>query len=315
MLMTKEISVGLFNYENGGRKKDGTYDFSKLRQAFDTVEEAPDLLLINEAKGWKANGNTLLHTAVNALAQRLEKPYVGEIGCGIRGDATTPALIYDPTRLRLESWGNDSVDNDDKRNTGTLHISGDPSAKFRVAIRHFDYVDGSARTAEAHQTKGLATGLPTLLGGDLNNSASGPYHPDTDWTTAREDLRRTKARMLEDGSFAADTTAMDLMLGDWDYETRQRSPYVRALGKASIGWLALAELAHQSGTSPEEAFKSSVNPKPGEAELLIDWLLINKAWESKGGLVPGTYHVHEPTTAIPEEYPSDHRLITATLKL
>jgi len=311
--MTKEVSVGLFNYKNGGRTRNGNYEFSGLQQTFDTTGEAPALILLNEAKGWKANGNQTLHMAVNALSERLKRPYVGEIGCGIRGDATTPALIYDPTRLRLDFWGNDSAANKDQENTARMHVMGRQATQFRVAIKQWNPEHGSLRQLEAHNTSGLTIGMPTLLGGDLNNAASG-LHVDMDWSKASDRLRKTKAKLLADGTYTADTDAMDLMLGDWDAEHETRTKQARALGQEAIGWHALAELAYQNGTPLEEAIKSTVNRGPeAGGGLLIDWLLVNNAW--KEGLVAKTYHVHEPIASDPEDYPSDHRLVTATLEI
>lgn len=311
--MAKEVSVGLFNYKNGGRSRNGNYEFSGLQRAFDTIEEAPVLILLNEAKGWKADGNVALHMAVNALSERLKRPYVGEIGCGIRGDATTPALIYDPTRLRLDFWGNSSTADKDRENTALMHMMGRQAAQFRVAIEHWDPEHGSLRQAEAQKTSGLTSGMPTLLAGDLNNAASGP-HVDMDWSKASARLRKTKAKLLPDGTYVADTDAMDLMLGDWDAESETRSKQAMALEQEAIGWHALAELAYQSGTPLEEAIKPTVNRGlEAGGGLLIDWLLVNDAW--KGGLIPETYHVHEPASPEPESYPSDHRLVTATLEI
>lgn len=167
------------------------------------------------------------------------------------------------------------------------------------------------RVIEAHQTKAIVSGPPTLLAGDLNNAASGP-HVDMNWDLASDRLRMTKAKMLADGTYAADTLAMDLMLGDWDEIRRSRTNQVRELSRQAIGWHALAELAYHSGTSAEEAFKPTVNRSSEQGGgLLIDWLLVNNAW--KEGLVAGSYQVHEPSDL--KAHPSDHRLVTATLEI
>ncbi len=311
--MTSELSVGLFNYKDGGRTASGNYDFNGLQQAFKAAEEAPAVILLNEAKGWKTDGKTILYMAVNALAEALGRPYAGELGCGIRGDATRPALVYDPQVVRLDAWGDESVTDKDRGNVAFMHMAGRQAAKFRVSIQHWDPEDGFLRQAEAHKTKGFTSGMPTLLVGDLNNAASGP-HVDMDWTKASDRLRKTKAKLLPDGTYVADTDAMDLMLGDWDPIQKMRTNQVRAFGRQAIGWHALAELAYQSGTPAEEAFKPTVNRNPEQGGgLLIDWLLVNNAW--KEGLVADTYRVHEPDDPHLEAYPSDHRLITATLEV
>lgn len=116
-----------------------------------------------------------------------------------------------------------------------MHLISRQADRFRVAIRHFDPDDGSIRLTEAHQTKGLMSGPPTLLGGDLNNAAGG-LHVDMDWAKASERLRQTKAKLLPDDTYAADTDVMDLMLGDWDPDTRSRTKHVRTLARAAIGW-------------------------------------------------------------------------------
>lgn len=310
--MATEISFGLFNYENGGRQSDGSYDLSGLQEAFSSEDiEAPDIIMINEAKGWRRDGNIMLHAAANALSRQLQRPYAPEIGQGIRGDATTPALLYDPRVVRLDFWGDESALNNDKINYGKMRTVGRKAAQFCVSIQHWHPGDGWLRTIEAHETKAIVTGPPTLLAGDLNNSASGP-HVDMDWTKAPDHLRGSKAILLPNGEYAADTTAMDLMLGDWDWEDGYRTRQVQALARQAIGWNALAELAYYSGTPPEEAFKPTVNKSDEDGGgLLIDWMLVNDAWRE--GLVPHTYRVHEPLD--PTKPPSDHRLVTATMEI
>lgn len=50
------IDVALFNFEDGGRLADGTYDFTRLQRAFTDVETAPSLVLLCEAKNYKEIG-------------------------------------------------------------------------------------------------------------------------------------------------------------------------------------------------------------------------------------------------------------------
>lgn len=40
------IDIALFNYEDGGRTAQGTYDFTKLQRAFSNVDTPPALILL-----------------------------------------------------------------------------------------------------------------------------------------------------------------------------------------------------------------------------------------------------------------------------
>jgi hypothetical protein len=128
-----------------------------------------------------------------------------------------------------------------------------------------------------------------------------------DWQLASEELREQKATRLPDGTWVAHTDPVDRLIGPWDNNAGKRLTQ-------KVGWYALAELAHQTGTPAAQAFLPTVNrgPEVGGG-LIIDWLLVNEAW--KDGLVAGTYKVHVPVDQSPEARPSDHRLVTATMLL
>jgi hypothetical protein len=305
---TTKLPVALFNYESGGRVRPGTYDFSKLTEAFKDVEEAPAMILLNEAKEWHLWGHNALYRAVNALSERLGRRYTGVDGVGVRGPASMPAFIFDPQVVRLDSWGdNHDTVHPDKQNLAHAHIWGRSAAKFRVLIRHGNPNSGDIREQEMREISGMRAGPPTLLGGDLNSPASGPHMPEMHWEQATDELRAKKAIRLPDGTYVADTRAVDFLLGEWDARLGGRPA-------RELGWYALAELAHASGTPAEEAFRPTVNRGVDRGGgLLIDWMIVNEAW--KDGLVPETYTVHVPPGDSPTSFPSDHRLVTATLEL
>jgi hypothetical protein len=310
--MATRLPVALFNYENGGRLAPGQYNFQKLQHAFDGVDEAPALILLNEAKEWELWGETALHGAVNALSQRLGRQYEGRAGVGVRGPTSMPALLYDPQVVRLDYWnGNAQPDKEhpDKQNVGHAHLWGNSAAKFQVVIRHLNPNNGDKRLHEVAEISGFAgASMPTLLGGDLNATASGPHIPEMDWSIADDELRLKKAVWdAPRNKWVADTRALDFLLGSWNEERRARDA-------RKVGWYALAELAHAQGMPDERAFTPTVNrgiDKGGS--MLIDWMIVNEAW--KDGLVPDTYMVHVPPGDRREDFPSDHRLVTATLEL
>jgi hypothetical protein len=126
-----ELSVALFNYENGGRSSSGEYDFTKLIAAFAGLDEAPDLIMLNEAKGYHTDGKTVLYRAAGDLADELRRPYVGEVGFGNRGYVSYPALIYDPRVVRLDFWGDyhESV-HPDRKNYAKMHVYGKVPLNF-----------------------------------------------------------------------------------------------------------------------------------------------------------------------------------------
>jgi len=149
---------------------------------------------------------------------------------------------------------------------------------------------------------------PVLLAGDLNGTASGQHWPQRDWPACPYPLRLAKGRQQPDGSWTADTSAVDHLIGRWDPATQRRCE--------GAGFHALPDLAMQQGTPQQQAMRPTVNsPVDRGGELIIDLMLINDTWLHAGGLVPGSYQVHlpPPGRTYPQSWWFDHRLATATL--
>jgi hypothetical protein len=299
------MAVALFNYERGGMRADGGYNFGPLQHAFSNVDEPPALVLFCEAKRYRDNGNAGLCGAAEALADELGRPYVGVLGWLDRGPMP-PAIFWDPNVLTLRTWcGPDDRDvHDDQRNVARFALRGSGPERrvrteFLAIVAHFSFRSGLVRQHEA-QMLGRYGGdrLPVILGGDLNSTASGPHLPTCQWTNAPYYQRTHKGIRAADGTWGPDTAAVDHLIGRWDPAQQQRVD--------GCGFHALAELC------PTRPIIPTVNKgiDPG-GELHIDWLLANAAMLPH--VIPGSYRVHVPPDG--QAYPSDHRLVTATLDL
>lgn len=304
------LDVALFNYQDGGRRKsDGTYDFAGLRRAFADVETAPALVLYCEAHHYRDNGNEGLHMAAEALSDELGVPYVGVLGWMRRGPLP-PAVLYDPTRLRLRNWWNpdDPGVYDDARNVARFAVTdsgrvSEERTEFLAFVHHFDSRSGVVRRHEAERLDcyGSKEKLPVIGGGDFNATASGGHLPQRDWMAASYRARSHKG-ICRDGQWGPDTAAVDHLIGRWDQRQQRRVD--------GCGFHAVAELAWQA--DPDTPLLPTVNDGVDSGGgLLIDWLLVNDAM--KPYVLPESYQVHVPDPTLPPS--SDHRLVTASLNL
>ncbi|WP_422769992.1 hypothetical protein ACN28C_25145 [Plantactinospora sp. WMMC1484] len=143
------VGVALFNFEGGGLLADGGFDFDRLCRAFRHLDQAPALIAINEAKEWARDGNRGLLAATNALAQQLDRPYVGQLGWRERGPIE-PALLYDPTVVALTSWYSDTgyPTHDDKRGLAHFRVRA-TGVEFGVLVEHWDPRSGATRLRQA----------------------------------------------------------------------------------------------------------------------------------------------------------------------
>ncbi|GAA3757409.1 hypothetical protein [Salinactinospora qingdaonensis] len=305
-----KLPVALINLDNGWSHHN--FDFTHLPTLFTHMAEPPALILVNEATRWWDHGGHGKYSAARALSQRYKVPYTAEVGWLERSDHP-PALIYDPTRLHLTWWGNArSTPTLARRNTAHLLLADsdkhptDPP-DLRVVLQHWHPWDGDTRLHQARAISWTADPrVPTLLGGDLNSTASGPHLPDKTWQHVPAHQRHHKGHQPAGPTTAwhADTRALDHLIGTWNPQEGKRTH--------GAGFHALAELAHTHGTPAEEAFRPTTNTPPEHGgAMLIDWLLVNHPLHHT--LTPGTYHVHTPPTDHPPL--TDHRLITATLQL
>ena len=303
------IEVALFNYQDGGMTADGTYDFTRLQQAFVEVDEAPDLILFCEAKNYRDRAGEAKYAAAEALSDQLGVPYAVELGSMQRGPLP-PAIFYNPNVLVLRRWWNqdDPGAYEDQRNVARFAIrdSGplaDERTEFLAWVHHWEPLSGDTRLEAARRVSryGDAQPLPVIGGGDLNATASGKHLPQRDWMAANFRHRSTKG-LLSDGHWGPDTRALDHLLGAWDEDTGQR--------RGGCGLHAVAEMAWRA--DPTHPILPTVNDKvDAGGGLLIDWLLANAAMAPH--IIPDSYTVHVPEDDRP--YPSDHRLVTAAFDL
>ena len=302
------VNLALLNFEAGGLRRPGQdRDLQLHIDAFHLTEPAPALLL-NEAKYWREDGSRPLHQAAELLADRFDTPYVGLLGHD-PDSPMPPAIIYDPTVLILRTWpeAGDPHLFADKRNVAFFAVrdSGDVGidrVEFGAAVTHWTPHCGIRRRQQAALLDRYGTTRqPVIIGGDLNSTASGPHLPQRDWAVADYRTRAQKGRQLPDGTWTADTDAVDHLIGSWNPHHQQRID--------GCGFHALADLAWH--TNPGVPLLPTVNDDEDidvGGGLLIDWLLVNNAMLPH--IVTDSYRVHTPRDEPP---PSDHRLVTATL--
>ncbi|MEV4706748.1 hypothetical protein [Actinoplanes sp. NPDC049316] len=306
--MTRVV-VALFNIQSGCLLPAGGYDFRRLQRAAADLDAPASLWLINEAKMWRADANVGLHGAAEALSDALGLPYVGVLGTCPRGPIP-PAIIYDPTVLVLRSWWNpdDPYTYADKLNVARFAVrdtapDGSSRAEFLAWVDHWHPDSGTIRRQEAARLAryGRDTHLPVIGGGDLNANASGPHLPQRDWSLASHQRRSAEARRLPDGTWVADTDAVDHLLGSWGGDSRV----------GGCGHHAIAELAWRAGSATALVPTVNNNVDSGGA-IIKDWLVANPAMVPH--VDPHSYCVHIPS-GDPVDWPSDHRLVTAAFDL
>jgi hypothetical protein len=309
--MTRLV-VALFNIKDGclqpGWHPSGNHDFQRLQRAAADLHSPPALWLINEAKQWRSDANTGLHGAAEALADVLDIPYVGVLGTGSRGPIP-PAIIYDPTAVVLRSWWNpdDPYSYEDKLNVARFAVRDsapdhENRTEFLAWVDHWHPTSPTIRRQEAERRAryGRHTSIPVLGGADMNETASGPHLPQRDWTTADYERRSAEAHRQADGKgWVAATEAVDHLIGRWDTVRQDRVD--------GCGYRAVAELAWRAGC--DGALLPTVPDKAGSGGAIIkDWLVVNPAMAPH--VDPHSYQVHVPD-GDPDEWPSDHRLVTA----
>jgi hypothetical protein len=108
------------------------------------------------------------------------------------------------------------------------------------------------------------------------------------------DNQHARAANTPDGTWSADTRAVDQLIGGWDTSLARRVD--------GAGFHHIAELDPQA-PSP---LPPTVNGGNG---LHIDHILANKALLATADVVPGSYQVHIPTSTNPVDWPSDHRRV------
>lgn len=296
------IAVDLFNFQDGGLRSDGSYDFVKLQHAF-APGESPALILLCEAKRYGENGKAGLLGAADALSEELGREYVAELGWCDRGPFG-PAIFYDPQALKLLRWHGRS-EYADKHNQARFRVH-ESDVEFLCIVQHWDNRSGARRRQEAELIDRYGEHeLPVLVGGDLNCTASGPHLPPRDWMAAEYRARSHKGRLdREDGRWVADTDAIDHLIGRWDAEAGRRVD--------GCGFQAVSELAWQANVPAEVALCPTVNGGvDAGGPQLIDWVLINRHMAKF--LLPDSYRVHVPDGRLPAF--SDHRRVSTVFDM
>jgi hypothetical protein len=305
------INCALFNYKEGGRRHDGSYDFRLLQHAFAQIEEVPSLVLFCEAKNYRDHAGEAKYAAAEALSDELGVPIVAELGSMARAPMP-PAIFYDPTKLVLRRWWqqDDPGAYDDQRNVATFAVREDrreiaeSRREFRAVVHHFEPLSGEARLEAARRLGryGDKEPLPVIGGGDLNATASGPHLPQRVWPEAAFSACSHKGIQQSDGSWQPDTRALDHLIGAWEEGTQQR--------RGGCGFRAVAEMAWQA--DPTRPILPTVNDGVDKGGgLLIDWLLANDVMAPHVDV--DSYTVHVPERGYP--YPSDHRLVTVAFDI
>jgi hypothetical protein len=299
------LATALFNYESGGFNKDSRrHEFGKLSAAFAHLTTAPALIVQCEGRSYAELGGEGLYGAAAALSETLGVRYVGLLGHLDRGPIA-PAVFYDPETLTVRSWvGHDSHGVfDDWRNVGWFTVNA-TGGRLGVVAQHWDPTCGDRRLFEAKQVGRFGPHPdPVLLCGDLNASASGPLLPQRRWPAAAP-MRRHHEGIVVGDEVVADTRALDYLIGAYHEDCGERHD--------GMGFDAVCEQAHTTGTPPEQAYAPTVNRDIDQGAVIKDWLLTNAALTP--AYIPGTYRVHLPPDD-PKERSSDHNLVTASFDL
>jgi hypothetical protein len=239
-------------------------------------------------------------------------PYVAVLGTSRRGPIP-PAIIYNPTAITLRSWWNPDDPNSyhDKINVARFAVRESAPAvgdrtEFLAWVDHWHPDCGTIRRQEAARLAryGGRTSLPVIGGADMNASASGAHLPQRDWAAADYQRRSAEARLLPDGTWVADTDAVDHLIGRWDADRHGRVD--------GCGYHAIAKIAWRA--NPQMELAPTVNDKIDSGGAVIkDWQVVNDAMAPH--VDPSSYRVHIPPGTDPRDWPSDHRLVTASFDL
>jgi hypothetical protein len=265
------VATALFNYESGGFDKTSRrHEFGKLSAAVSHLTTAPAVVVQCEGRSYADLGGEGLHGAAAALSEALGVRYVGLLGHLDRGPIA-PAVFYDPDTLTVRSWvghGSHGVF-DDWRNVGWFTVNA-TGGRLGVIAQHWDSTCGDRRLFEAKQVGRFGSCPdPVLLYGDLNASASGPLLPQRRWLDAEPKFRHHEG-VVVGGQVVADTRAVDYLIGAYDEHCGQR--------RDGMGFHAVCEQAHATGTPPELAYAPTVNRDVDpNGPVIKDWLLANTA--------------------------------------
>ena len=288
-----ELPVALINLERGLDRGQSLHLLDQIMAP--CARTRPDLIVVNEAC-WLTPRRIPEREAAHRLSRLCGARY--EIITGtLERSYHPPALLWNTDRLRLTEFSDDRSDSSRwAHNTARLVSVDDSHTDLRVIMAHFDYASGERRLIEAQTLAAqVRPGCPVLVAGDLNATASGPHLPTRNWSQVPTHKRHHKSRQLPDGTFVADTRALDALIGVWDDQSDTR--------RGGAGLHALAETAWDQQGRPACGLAPTTYSRQA---LLIDWLLTT----SDIDLVPDTYRVWDG-----DPPHTDHKLVTATVRL
>jgi endonuclease/exonuclease/phosphatase family metal-dependent hydrolase len=310
------------NFQSGGSRTPGKldFDFSRLHRLAAPLTDprrSPaatvpvSVFALCEAKGYGANANDGLFAAEEVLSTTLGRTYASRMLPFDRGPIG-PALFYDPTLVRPDSWHDRSSgypDYDDK--VGVVRFrTVDTDDCFVIIVRHWNPRSPQIRLEEARLLGCYGDDFPdpAFIMGDLNATSNAKHWPRRNWTQAPYIARDAKALRGPDGTWEDATEAIDHLIGRWEWDEDRR----HGRRTDGCGFWALPEVAHATGTPIPEAFIPTVNRgiDAGGGQI-IDHCLTNQPHR----YLPGSYRIHVPETQHDGRWDSDHRLGEATFNL
>lgn len=285
------LDLMLFNYEDGGRRPDGTYAWEPLGT---TVAAAtPHLLVMNEAKLYANRGKQALYAAADALHGHTGKMFIPLL-CVSEHGPYPPAVFYQPEHLMVVQHYDEHPDNPQHERNLIVFRHLATNRILRVMPIHFDFQSGHNRFREAELIGWTADpAFATIVAGDFNSVSSRSQDAQRTFENCPSHKRYNKAQWIPHD---------DLRFG------QPLKPDTRALDRLYDGGLLdVAELAHEQGVAADVAYMPTVNH--GDSPLRIDRILVSEPL--RHAVDGATYQVHVPKG----EPPSDHRAVSVRLQL
>lgn len=329
------VDISYFNHEHGGREMavrggwGGGYalsglagagyhggghglDFSGLVQVMADEETPwPDIFIMGEGDKYEYDGEEGTREAARAMRQAGGPGYEPLI-CSLprEGGPFAPVIFVNPATIEVRRWYSHRAPDFADRNRNLL-IAGIPGRGdediMRIVARHGDMHDPDLRLADSRKLRRFAEpGIPCLVAEDSNGTPSGPMYEDCQlndpryWPPGRQWARAHRAEWRhgpgQAGPYAADTRALDYLVGWWNPDKQCR--------EGGIGFYDVAEL--EQNPTPTQV------PTPdGRLRRILDRFLVNTALKDK--IIPGSYRVHEPVD--PDNPDSDHKRISMAVDL
>jgi endonuclease/exonuclease/phosphatase family metal-dependent hydrolase len=296
----------LLNLEQGGQRKDGSFDPGPGADAIASDPTYCDLVVMCEGRNYALYGQERLNAMSNELARRTGRPIAERLGVLDRDSELGPVLFYDASVVRVDrsfGYGVPMV-SQNRANVFEMHVAA-TGTPFVVVAQHWDYQSGRRRLAEAERVSRVAGFTdPVFVMGDLNSTASGRHETSRDFRRVPASHRFHKGRWPAGrwGRVRADTDALDYLLGRWSCWRRRRV--------GGVGMYDLAELAAFNYGEPHALTPTTNTPPERGGPVRIDRVLTNEAGRER--LVPGSFRVEIPHAG---REPSDHRVVRFAIDL